>query len=94
MHITYLQNAFAHYFVCLHHTYCFIWQIEASKCVLTYLICLFFLQIMILLPHSFFTGLFKLDNRGPQDVISLREHLDLLNSRDHQKVIHSNGYGK
>lgn len=37
-------------------------------------------------------GLFKLDKRGPQDVISLRELLDLLNSRDHQKVIHSNGY--
>ncbi|XP_021929126.1 lymphoid-specific helicase-like isoform X2 [Zootermopsis nevadensis] len=37
-------------------------------------------------------GLFKLDKKGQQDVINLRELLDLLNSRDHQKVIHSNGY--
>jgi hypothetical protein len=43
----------------------------------------------------FFTGgLFKLTKKESQDVISLRELLDLLNSRDHQKVIHSNGYGK
>jgi len=54
----------------------------------------FFLQIKILLWHSFFTGLFKLNKKESQDIISLRELLDLLNSRDHQKVIHSNGYGK
>lgn len=47
-----------------------------------------------LCPYSFLTGLFKLDKKGQQDVINLRELLDLLNSRDHQKVIHSNGYGK
>ena len=42
----------------------------------------------------FFTGLFKLKKKEPQDTISLRELRDLLNSRDHQNVIHSNGYGK
>ncbi|KAJ4430205.1 hypothetical protein ANN_22415, partial [Periplaneta americana] len=37
-------------------------------------------------------GKFKLNQKGEQDHINLRELLDLLNSRDHQKVIHSNGY--
>ncbi|PNF37180.1 hypothetical protein B7P43_G00458, partial [Cryptotermes secundus] len=37
-------------------------------------------------------GLFKLNKREQEDIINLRELLDLLNSHDHQKVIHSNGY--